>query len=606
MGMNKIKLWIFILLLVFFVADVFAGWPTITTSQSPETLFWTSLNWLLDAITWVWFIFPILAGKLLTNDFVYGTFMHLDVILWKVWNFSRTVANFLIGFIFVFAIFKYLVSFNDKNVSVLKSYLPKLAFWTLIVNASWFILGVLIDLSTIFIVAFWGLASNFATEIYKNSNNTEYLITTDWLIKTSCDSSQKGCFGGFQIIEKKPQKPVSIKDLLSYESNISGPLMFLLDSIFDINQIKKKIRDQGFSADTNKNVSTWARMKFFLQLLVLLLFLVPIFTLIIVNLVRIFRLRIYIWFSPLIFLDQIFWNKIGLKFNNKAFSFSNMMWLIFQPPLVILAFSIAFIFLSAFASLILKKDDTHEQQFKKLLGIVHMDNWEVVAKSFMMQDVSADFSKYLGWFFWYLIITLLASWIVWSLLKLSFKASEITSKISDSIYEFSEEMLKSARVIPTPFGRQSIGSLQRLASYIEGIPGRRSWNQANRLAEMFHTIPDLTESDFHNYNDALAQVRYNYSLVHNTTTDSNLDKLFNYLQKYQGNEYKISWNRNAEKIVNTIVSKLEDFAENRNSTARTILQKINSLSDSSSNKLKVILQHSSEIKQLFKTGGNPV
>ena len=587
------KLYLSFIFIVLFVSPVFAY-------QSVETSFWTYLNWLLDAITWIWFIFPILAGKLLTNDFVYGTFMHLDVILWKVWNFSRTVANFLIGFIFVFAIFKYLLSFNDKNVSVLKSYLPKLAFGTVIVNASWFILGVLIDFSTIFIVAFWSLASNFATEIYKNPNNTHYLITTNWLIKTSCDSSQRGCFGGFQIIEEKDpqnsqkfQKSVSIEDLLSYGSSVSGPLMFLLDSIFDVNQIKEKIREQWFSVSNQENVSTWARMKFFLQLLVLILFLVPIFTLIIVNLVRIFRLRIYIWFSPLIFLDQIFWNKVAWKVN-KAFSFSNMIWLIFQPALVILAFSIAFIFLSTFVSLILKKDDTHEDQFKKLLGIVSISTWQVVAKSFMMQDTSPNFSKYLGWFFWYLIITLLASWIVWSLLKLSFKASEITSKISDGIYEFSEGVLKSAKVIPTPLGRQSVGSLERLSSSLATIPSDRVSRQKINWDKHFHTISDLSDTDFQKYKNALSNVPRRLL----DSDSQQVEKMFAYLHRYSWKEDKIVSNENAKKLVDLIIEKLGIF--HSNTTAREILRQINP-NDTSEKKLKVILQHSSQIKSLFES-----
>jgi len=561
--------------------------------------FWNWLNWFLDFLTAIWYILPILAGKLLTNDFVYGTFMHLDVILWKVWNFSRTVANFLIGFIFVFAIFKYLVFFNDKNVSVIKSYLPKLAIWTILVNASWFIIWALIDLSTILIVSFGSLASMITTDVYKKNTEKNFTITTDWIIKKWCDVSQRWCLWWFKIIENK-KSDVSIRDILRYENSISGPLMFLWDSFFDINQVKTKIQNEWFSNDKYCNYSTGARMKFFLTLLVIVLFLVPMFILIIVNLVRIFRLRIYIWFSPLIFLDQLFWWKV-LQKTNKAFSFSNMIWLIFQPALVVLAFSIWFVFIVVFLNIILWKETKYDAGFKKLLQVQQIDNWKVIAKTFMMQDETADYSKYRWWFFGFLLWAFLIIWIVWSLLKLSFKATEITSKISDWVYSFAEDVLKSAPVIPTPFGFQSVGSLKQLWTTIQGLPSKRAWEQAGKLEKIFDTVIDASESDLQDYENVLKKI--DASMTSNTLSEldkEEIDKMFDYLNKYSWKEIKILSNKNAKKLLSDIIAKLKSVNNSKNSARiRQILDRVDSYS-SDDKKLEVILKNSDTIKQFLK------
>jgi len=42
--------------------------------------------------------------------------------------------------------------------------------------------------------------------------------------------------------------------------------------------------------------------------------------------------------------------------------------------------------------------------------------------------------------------------LLWAMIRLSFKSSEITASISDSVYKFSEESLKTVPIIPTPYG----------------------------------------------------------------------------------------------------------------------------------------------------------
>ena len=116
---------------------------------------------MLSQIIYI-FLWPLLviAWTALDNTLVYGKFLNLDAALWDIWNIMKNVANFALWFVFIFAVVKNLfkTSFWDGNplqdaVKVIKS---TLISWILI-QMSWFLLGVLLDLSTILIYAIWGL-----------------------------------------------------------------------------------------------------------------------------------------------------------------------------------------------------------------------------------------------------------------------------------------------------------------------------------------------------------------------------------------------------------------------------------------------------------------
>ena len=53
-----------------------------------------------------WHLFAILAGKLMTNDIVMGGVLHMDVYLRQIRNIMKTLANFALGFVFLFYVIK--------------------------------------------------------------------------------------------------------------------------------------------------------------------------------------------------------------------------------------------------------------------------------------------------------------------------------------------------------------------------------------------------------------------------------------------------------------------------------------------------------------------
>ena len=135
------------------------------------------------------FLYPILilAGKLVDNSFVYWEIFWFDAVLWELWVIVRNLANFGLWFIFIFYIFKYLIKKDDKTWPkwIIKN---ALIAWILI-QASWFIMAALIDVSTILTYAVWwlpitvldGVASSSWSE-NEDKDNAQYNPYSIWLI----------------------------------------------------------------------------------------------------------------------------------------------------------------------------------------------------------------------------------------------------------------------------------------------------------------------------------------------------------------------------------------------------------------------------------------
>ena len=138
MDLKKIKkILTFSSILIFFL---FLNISYASNQGQGTSVFWNLLVSIFDLISSIWYVLPIIAWKLLTNDLLYWVSIHLDTLLWNIWNFSRSMANFLIWFLFIYFIFKFITS--EKDVSLIKTNLPKIAFWAIIINASWFIIAV--------------------------------------------------------------------------------------------------------------------------------------------------------------------------------------------------------------------------------------------------------------------------------------------------------------------------------------------------------------------------------------------------------------------------------------------------------------------------------
>ena len=98
-----------VLLIVFVVLGlfsnyVFADGPALINPDVESTI--KVVYKALSILSWWWIVLANLAGKLITNDVVYGTFLHLDSTLWTLWNVAKNISNFLLWFLVLYSILR--------------------------------------------------------------------------------------------------------------------------------------------------------------------------------------------------------------------------------------------------------------------------------------------------------------------------------------------------------------------------------------------------------------------------------------------------------------------------------------------------------------------
>ncbi len=125
---------------------------------------WQILNLLLKII--YIFIWPLLviAGLALDNTLVYASIFNMDAPLWKFWNMMKNFANFALWFMVLFAIIKSIFTnsgqWSLKDEKSPLGIIKKTLIAGILIQASWFIMAVLVDLSTIATYAVGGLPLN--------------------------------------------------------------------------------------------------------------------------------------------------------------------------------------------------------------------------------------------------------------------------------------------------------------------------------------------------------------------------------------------------------------------------------------------------------------
>lgn len=539
------KLIISIFLIIFlFMSNVFASW-----NFQDSSVFNAIFINIVNLISAIWFIFPILVWKLISNDLLFGNILGLDSLFWEIWNFSRSIANFVIWFLFIYFIFKYIVSIWEKDLSWIKTYLPKLAFWSIIINASWFIMWLFIDLSTILIAWFGALPLNF----YENKNINVTIPTEISTSSQSCDKDKKSCFPWNLNIEIKEWKDISLKELNTYESRISGPLFFMWSSIISINwdNSMKSLMNNAYNIQEQKFKSNGTAIKAIIQLLIMLLFVIPMIILILVSLVRVFWVWIYICFSPLLFLNNVFGWKI---WDQKVFSFKNMIWLIFQPVLIVLTFSLWSLFIVSIYSVLSNSWQQNKKYSENLKKTFFLDesgnNFFKFEWLWKLQDTESNSWNLIWWFFSYVFISFMVIFLVWVMIKMAFKSSEVTAWISESAFKFTEDIFKSVRWIPTPYGMASIWGLKKLWWNLSALPNSLVSKQNKRLLEKFDATPDLPKKELEKITNELE------NSTNNKIIKEKLNESFSILSRYS--------NKNIENFPNAkqLVESLEKYVNN--------------------------------------------
>jgi len=108
-------------------------------------------NFLDSVLSFLYLImWPLLyiAGLAMDNTLVYGEWLGLTGLLYQFWSIMRTMANVCIVFVIIYTIGNSILNPDQMQKDLFKA-LGAIMIWGILINASWFLTGALVDISTI-------------------------------------------------------------------------------------------------------------------------------------------------------------------------------------------------------------------------------------------------------------------------------------------------------------------------------------------------------------------------------------------------------------------------------------------------------------------------
>lgn len=375
---SVIKIWILIAIIT---VISFSDW---TFAADGETESLKEVAWLLNAIvsilSWIWVWFAKWAWEFLTNKWVYGEVLWLDAILWKWWNIMKNMANFWLWFYFVYLILKELMgnitgwAIGSSGTKSIKNQI----LWILIawigIQASWFMTAVVVDVSTITLVAAGSLPSQVVSEYPKLEEDFNFAINdylelevndgkTFWdVVKGvqysifSPNETKKSFITEIRTVplDRKITRKELFDEIMPNADNVSGPLYYLWFAILNATRVVS-VDSSGENSRKSTIFTTllqwWTTIIYSIEMLVLFIFVV----------MRAAYMWMFIVLSPLVVLLRCInkssksksWGEWLLSKMKNNISFGSFFWNAFKPTIIVLWFAFAMIFVTLIEGVIL-------------------------------------------------------------------------------------------------------------------------------------------------------------------------------------------------------------------------------------------------------------
>lgn len=334
---TTIKIFGFMVIIWFlFILPTFAQVETTNSSWISDVQ--EGLNYILKLCSRWWVILAILAGKLMTNDRVYASIIHMDIYLWKIWNIMKNFANFALVGIVLYNIIQNIVGKDKINI---KDIITKTLVAGILIQASRFLVGALVDISTIATSAVGAFPSSFlhsSTDLQKyikdkaRATPTRFLVDIQWKWSSmeAIDTSVKSD----AVIDE------TWDEILPTYNSVSGPLIYLGFSVFKFQNYMNVGESAGAESLT---------ISFLLRVIVILFYTLGLALLFIANIIRVAFLWIFVIAAPLIVLSMLFFKDKAMEWwgnwwIGKYLSFKVMLDLIFKPVIFVAGFSMILIF----------------------------------------------------------------------------------------------------------------------------------------------------------------------------------------------------------------------------------------------------------------------
>ena len=469
---TRIRIWIVVIIiwLMWFSDWSFAA----ETEAEGLKILWMGLNYLVSVLGWIWVFFAKLAGTFLTNKWVYGEILWLDALLWKYWNVMKNIANFWLWFYFVYVIFRWLI--NQWKEDITKK-LKDIILWLLIawiwIQASWFFVATVLDVSTITLAA----AGSFPSQVLSQSPYAEDAMRTSLsaYLNSNGEVGQGKKVSLFpkdqdasSLLETKMVSLVNIESftglvdtLMPNADDVSWPLYFIWFTILNTDVITSIDSSSG-------NWIKWTILNTIIQWWTTVVFAIEMLVLCVLALIRIIYLWMFIVLSPvavLIWCIEKSWEKLWnwdwffSKFTNQI-SFKTFFINVFKPTIIVLWFWVAIIFVALMNKVVLDYVDrcfdvkwmivcsNKEPQSNANWNEWDQTYWVTFDNEFLHFTLAHSWRTLLA-----LVLSVLTVLMVYLIIDFAVKmwnGKDFVSKSIGRVQDWLNTLIKSAPVIPVP------------------------------------------------------------------------------------------------------------------------------------------------------------
>lgn len=295
-------------------------------------------------------VLAALAGKMMTNDRVFGAALHMDVYLRKIWNIMKNFANFALIAFLLGSLIKNLL---DKKDLQIKSLITKTLIAGILIQASRFMMWALIDVSTVAVTAVSSFPMSF---MWENTQFNTQMKAQAEIIRTTTINVNNASPQKISIensANDNSPNPMSNDDILQTlmpnANSMWGPLIFLWASVF---------RFYEYMGQNSQSTTQVLAVNFSLKMIVLVIYTIALLLLLIANIVRVAFLRIFIIASPFIILFKVFKDDKMSKDSKgitKYLSLSGLMDLVFKPVIFMAMMSLILILVVSIQNIMLSQ-----------------------------------------------------------------------------------------------------------------------------------------------------------------------------------------------------------------------------------------------------------
>lgn len=426
----------------FLVNTVFAQW-TEQASEAARTAQQSNTDfvWLLESFVKFLYIitrpFLTIAWFSMSNEFVYGSVFFIDDSIWTFWNMMKNFANYIIGFLFLMAVFLYFFNYKQDTFNP-KALLPKMLIATIGVQASWFILAALIDISTILTYALWWMPLTILEKIetdwepvmmpimridwtewlqWLSEDRTALFFTAIWTdtayatceidwSKIDADSLNARAWTLQESLQTFwTNYPLDLDNCVIWNrlfrnqntdnfydralivkaeevwaitiKEFSDNLKWFTGPMYTLFWSLLNVSDMSISAMWWNSNSIWSyTVLALMKTLMMFALIIPLLTLAVVLIVRWVILWMIIALSPLLTISWTFWFNI---WSSEKLSLWSVLWVIFLPVVAAFAISISIIFLTLLNNTLWTWAESKTWIYKSLNmeAPIPEENWDV-------------------------------------------------------------------------------------------------------------------------------------------------------------------------------------------------------------------------------------